>query len=371
MTAPALALVITTAGLERFTAAQLDEDVDLTIAEIGLTDDEFVAAPTLTALPGEFRRLDTLSGAAVGDNIVHLVVRDEGAVTYTVRGFGLFLADGTLFAVYGQAEAILQKAVLSTTLIAIDIAFPTTDINALTFGNTNFLNPPATTITKGVVELATEAEAIAGEEDDLAVTPAALKAAIDAAVTAILPVGFIGKFYGDAEDVPEKWAICDGQTVPRSDGTGNITTPDFRNRTAVGAGDDFALGDTFGAFSKTVASANAGAHTHNTTLADHTHAATGLTATVASATTGATINYTTKTDTASGGTGKTISVPPDPGASAPTLNDAGHVHGATVGGNTANAGGATVQSTSNGAHAHDVTMDVAQPSLAVHFIMRI
>lgn len=160
----ALTLVITRAGMAKFTAAQLTTGLDLTIAAVGLTDQPIVAAPTLEALPGEFRRLTMVSGKQVGDAVVHLTMRDDAEVGYTARGFGLFLPDGTLFAAYGQNEPLFQKSPRATFLAAIDIAFPTGDITRLTFGNTDFLNPPATTETKGVVELATEAEALAGTD---------------------------------------------------------------------------------------------------------------------------------------------------------------------------------------------------------------
>ncbi|MBX9860643.1 MAG: phage tail protein [Sphingomonas sp.] len=176
----ALPLVITAAGLERFTQAQLGGDIDLSISEVGVTDAIFVVAPTLTALPGETRRLDTISGEAVGDNIVHIIVRDDAELAYGVRGFGLFLADGTLFAVYGQPTRIVEKAQFTSLLLAIDIAFPAGTVETISFGDTNFLNPPATTDTLGVVRLATVAEGIAGLNTRKAITAAVLKAVLDA-----------------------------------------------------------------------------------------------------------------------------------------------------------------------------------------------
>ncbi|MFV0625201.1 hypothetical protein ACBY01_14475 [Sphingomonas sp. ac-8] len=169
-----LALTVTQAGHARFTAAQVDQDIDLSISAVGLTNAEFVPAPTLTALPGEFRRVSTISGEAVGDNVVHMVVRDAEPLAYRVRGFGLFLADGTLFAAYGQAEPLFEKSVLSDMHLALDIAFPTGNVEQLNFGDTNFLNPPATTETKGVAELATQAEVDAGDDAARIVTPRTL-----------------------------------------------------------------------------------------------------------------------------------------------------------------------------------------------------
>lgn len=159
-----LPLTITRAGMAKFTAAQLTAGLDLTIAAVGLTDQAIVAAPTLTALPGEFRRLTMVSGKQVGDAIVHMTMRDDADIGYTARGIGLFLADGTLFATYGQAEALFQKSARATFFAAVDITFPTSDITRLTFGATDFLNPPATTETMGVVELATLAEGKTGTD---------------------------------------------------------------------------------------------------------------------------------------------------------------------------------------------------------------
>lgn len=185
----ALPLTITQAGLMRYTAAQLGDDVDLSVSSVGLTAAEFVAAPTLTVLPGEFRRLTTISGDQVGDSIVHMIIRDAEALAYTVRGLGLFLADGTLFATYGQADAIFEKSTRSDMHLAIDIAFPTGDTTLLTFGDTNFLLPPATTEREGVAEIATEAEVTAGTDTRRYVSPFTLARRLAALLAGYMPAG--------------------------------------------------------------------------------------------------------------------------------------------------------------------------------------
>ncbi|WP_019517265.1 gp53-like domain-containing protein [Sphingomonas sp. Mn802worker] len=174
MPAPALRLVLTEAGIARFTAAQLGQPIDLSVARVGLTAAVVAVSPTLTALPGEFRRVATLSGKQVGRDVAHLIVRDEAALAYQVRGVGLFLADGTLFAVYAQADPIVGKSIGSTMLLALDIAFPANSTAAISFGDTNWLNPPATEDVKGVVELATDDEVTAGADASRAVTPRGL-----------------------------------------------------------------------------------------------------------------------------------------------------------------------------------------------------
>lgn len=337
----ALPLTMTIAGLARFTAAQASDDIDLTIATVGLTATAFSVAPTLTALPGEFRRIATISGSAVGDNIVHMVIRDDGALAYDVRGFGLFLADGTLFAVYGQADPIVGKSVASSMLIALDIAFPTADITQLTFGDTNFLNPPATTVRKGVARLALLSEIDAGLAQDSVVTPAGLRRA--------LPIGLVMLWYGSAATVPVGWAICNGQAVARSDGAGNIATPDLRDRVAVGANAQ-AVGATFGATSKTATSGSGGAHTPSGKVPN-------ITVTSTRSTTGETIATTTKTDVAGNGSATAVT--------GVTRNDPGHTHDVSITGNPA------LLMDAVGGHSHDVTLDVTQPSLALHYIMKV
>jgi len=169
-----LVLLITTGGLARFTSAQGGDDIDLTIATVGVTDAAFTVAPTLTALPGEIKRLAAVSGTVVADGTVHMTVRDDTADAYGVRGFGLFLSDGTLFAVYGSADRVVEKSSQSTTLLALDIAFPAGRVDMIRFGDTNFLYPPATDTSKGVVQFATPDEVEAAARTDRAVTPSGL-----------------------------------------------------------------------------------------------------------------------------------------------------------------------------------------------------
>jgi len=175
-----LVFTVTNAGLALLNQAQLGQAVDLTVAEVALSDRAFIAAPTLTDLPDEVRRLATVTGADVGDNVTHMVVRDNDAVGYDVRGIGIILADGTLFAAYAQPALLVQKSPASSLNLVIDIAMSNGVAAPLTFGDANFLLPPATTDTKGVVELATDGEADAGTPGPLAITARQLKRAIDA-----------------------------------------------------------------------------------------------------------------------------------------------------------------------------------------------
>jgi hypothetical protein len=71
---------------------------------------------------------------------------------------------------------------------------------------------------------------------------------------ALVPIGGIIMWSGSAASVPTGWRLCDGGTVSRSDGSGNITVPDLRNKFILGCGGSTALptatpaiGDTGGA----------------------------------------------------------------------------------------------------------------------------
>lgn len=169
---PPLVLTLTDAGFAALRAAAGTNAI--VVAQLGLSARAIVMAPTLTALPDEHRRLATVSGAAVDDRTVHLTARDASDATYVVRSIGLYLADGTLFAAYSQPDPIFEKARVATYLQAIDLRLQPGEAALVTFGDSNFLYPPATRTTRGVAEIAIEAEVDAGADDTRIVTPFAL-----------------------------------------------------------------------------------------------------------------------------------------------------------------------------------------------------
>jgi hypothetical protein len=168
---------LTQAGLAAIVNVQAGTIGPVEISEIGLTDAQFTVASTLEALPGEIKRLP-VSGDTLGDDVIHVQALDTSSDVYGYTGFALYTSTGLLFAVYGQADVIAQKVAGSTSYIAIDIQMARGQADAITFGDTNFLNPPATTESQGVVELATADEAKAGTDDLRALTPATALAAL-------------------------------------------------------------------------------------------------------------------------------------------------------------------------------------------------
>ena len=235
---PALQMLITDAGLEAIINAQEGGTDAILIESIGLTDTPFVMAPTLTAIPGQFRVIETVSGQAVAESIIHVVAYDPAPVTYDVTGFGLFDGDGVLIAVYSAAEdPILSKAELATSLFAMDIVLSADVAAVIEFGDALFLNPPATEVTAGVAEISDNAEADAGVNDATMMTPKKVKRRIDAAIAAAIFPGFIAMWSGAIVNIPAGWRLCDGTNG----------TPNLVDRFIVAAGATYAVGATGGA----------------------------------------------------------------------------------------------------------------------------
>ena len=161
-------ILITDAGLAEVVEAEQGGFAPVVITEVGYGTGQYTPTGDQKALKEEFKRLKTIAGGAIGDNVIHLAARDDSTEAYT--------ASGTLFAVCSQTVPIIQKASQSQALLAIDLAVTDFSADSIAFGDTNFLNPPATTTTLGIVELATNEEAIAGTDGTRAVTPKSLSA---------------------------------------------------------------------------------------------------------------------------------------------------------------------------------------------------
>ncbi|QDK32563.1 hypothetical protein [Sphingomonas sp. IC081] len=168
-------IMVTNAGLDVLVNAQSGSTDAIKVTSVGITASPFVMAPTLTALPGEFKRIDAVSGESVSANVIHMTAQDSSEDTYEVRGVGLYLEDGTLFAAYGQDTAIFQKLTMSFFVMALDIAFVGSVAGSIEFGDTSFLMPPASETVKGVAEIATQDEVDTGADDTRIVSPLKLK----------------------------------------------------------------------------------------------------------------------------------------------------------------------------------------------------
>jgi len=219
MTAPIMQL--TTAGRAAMVNVENTGTAAIRIAQIGVTAQAFVPAAGQTTLPGEIKRLPTYAGDAVAADMIHVTLRDDSTDQYTLRGFGFYAEDGTLVGTYGQADPIMEKSANAMLLLGIDGRLADLDATSLTFGDTDWMNPPATTTVQGVVELADNSEAIAGTDATRAMTPAAHKAAIDDRLGAGAPHPFVKGLLTLATAALMRAAIGLGNVAVRNEGAGN------------------------------------------------------------------------------------------------------------------------------------------------------
>lgn len=105
--------------------------------------------------------------------------------------------------------------------------------------------------------------------------------------TYLVPQGAILMWSGSTASVPSGWALCDGSTQAKADGSGTVVVPDLRGRFIIGAGGSYSVAATGGASSSTptitmsnaavvLTTAQLPAHTHTATVVDpgHTHTLT-------------------------------------------------------------------------------------------------
>jgi hypothetical protein len=78
-----------------------------------------------------------------------------------------------------------------------------------------------------------------------------------------VPIGAIVMWYGSVAAIPTGWVICNGGTHARSDGNGNITTPNLSGRLIRGATSDTFQNTYGGQDSKTYTTSWNGDHTHS------------------------------------------------------------------------------------------------------------
>ncbi|WP_343368840.1 tail fiber domain-containing protein [Stenotrophomonas maltophilia] len=214
-------LKITDAGFAKLVNPPNTGTNAVLITQIGLTSTAFVPSAGLTALPGEIKRVATFGGQAVGDDTVHVTIRDDSATSYTLRGFGLYLADGTLFASYGQADPIMEKSAASMLLLATDTRFSGIDTTQIQFGDAGFLYPPATTEVVGVVELATSTEAEDATDTQRAVTPRGLRAYTDKRFGASAPTALAKTLLSAANTTAARTALELKSAALKDTGHGN------------------------------------------------------------------------------------------------------------------------------------------------------
>jgi len=174
-------ITITDAGRAALINAQNNGSAAFILSQIGVAS-QAVTTPlaALTALPNETKRLATMAGDVVADDTLHVTIRDETTDAYALRAFGIYTDTGVLFAVYSQADPIIEKSAAAMLLLAVDARLLTLDTDQIEFGPVGFTLPPATETLAGISEVATDAEADAGTDNWRYITPRLLKRALSA-----------------------------------------------------------------------------------------------------------------------------------------------------------------------------------------------
>ncbi|HHX5303122.1 TPA: tail fiber protein [Escherichia coli] len=173
-----LLFTMTDAGRQELVNANKTGTNKVEIVSVGLGSRYYVTSTTQTKITDEIKRLTTIGGKVVSPDTIHVTAKDDSKDEYVVHTIGLYTNKGTLFAVYSQEQVIINKASSTIALISSDIAIKNLDTKNITFGDVEFINPPATETVVGVARFANEQEIDAGTDDSLAVSAKRLKQSI-------------------------------------------------------------------------------------------------------------------------------------------------------------------------------------------------
>ncbi|MBK1970822.1 hypothetical protein JIX58_03430 [Brevundimonas diminuta] len=174
-------ITITDAGRAALINAQNTGTAAFVLSQIGVSTQAIAGdLANLAVLPNERKRLATMAGDVVADDTLHVTIRDESADAYALRSFGLYASTGVLFAVYSQADPILEKSAAAMLLLAVDARLVALGTANVEFGPVGFTLPPASETVAGVVEIATDAEVDAGQDPWRVITARTLKRALGA-----------------------------------------------------------------------------------------------------------------------------------------------------------------------------------------------
>ena len=169
-------LIITDAGKQALVDAQQTGTRQLTLAQIAVGRGRYTPEPDQTDLQDEIKRLPIVQASAVEDHVIHVAFQDDSTDSYSVYEVGVFTQDGVLFAIYSSNELLIAKSVNSTCFLTVDMIIDDLDVESISFGDITFASGAATTESAGIVELATQEEAEAGEDAYRVITPATLAA---------------------------------------------------------------------------------------------------------------------------------------------------------------------------------------------------
>lgn len=193
---------------------------ELEITTIELGSAAYDPTGSEIALQTPVKTLATFGGDVVASNVIHVSIRDESNDTYQVGEIGLWSGAGVLMGIISASDTpiITEKGVNDILLIAADAEVIDVDVSNLTFGTTDFIYPPATTDSSGIVQLAKEPEVDNGDPNKV-IDAKELQALLTRRLTAALNENDSSKLASAAAVFALNQAIANINTILASDDT--------------------------------------------------------------------------------------------------------------------------------------------------------
>jgi microcystin-dependent protein len=191
-----------------------------------------------------------------------------------------------------------------------------------------------------------------------------------AQINSMMPIGGIIMWSGAS--IPAGWALCNGQTVARSDLAGNITTPNLFDRFVIGAGNSYGVNTAGGNAFISLNTSQLPAHNHPVFIdgvGDHAHHVSANTSANGDHAHNLQNLGSVQAGSDNGGANVSVSTGYSSGRfQSPTVNAGLHVHGIET--DTWGAGNHnhTAHSDNVGSNA---AIDIRNPFFALYYIMKV
>src|SRR5690606_34524009 len=175
-----LELTITNVGRAAIIDAQNGGFSNVLITQVAFGSVAHQPTAAATQLMDEVKRISSVSGTQSAEDTIHLTAVDNSGDEYSVREIGFYTNTGVLLGICSAPDTlIIEKSAVSSLFIAFDLTLQPDDAAVIEFGNTDFLLPAATTTTEGAMRFANAAERLALTANNVAMTPAGVKQAIN------------------------------------------------------------------------------------------------------------------------------------------------------------------------------------------------